>query len=232
MYQAVIANLVTIGWAMLIFLSAYLANVTFSLWYNIKLQKEQFSREKLITGGLKVLTFVVGLTLLCISVTTLPLFANEVGWAIPEEYSDLFADLVIIGTVLLVSCKYIKEAFTKFTAILNAGPVDNVETVDNTQETEPAANPIGFAVGKDVTEIRRSTRSRSTVSSASVRSKPWETSSPLLPDRRLRITASASTAESECMSKKRTVPGVLPVAPTTTARSRSKSRLIRNTPTP
>lgn len=152
MYQAVIANLVTIGWAMLIFLAAYLANVTFSLWYNIKLQKEQFSREKLITGGLKVLTFVVGLTLLCISVTTLPLFANEVGWAIPEEYSDLFADLVIIGAVLLVSCKYIKEAFTKFTAILNAGPVDNVETVDNTQEAEPATNPIRFTVGKDVTE--------------------------------------------------------------------------------
>lgn len=146
MYQAVIANLVTIGWAMLIFLAAYLANVTFSLWYNIKLQKEQFSREKLITSGLKILTFVVGLTLLCISVTTLPLFANEVGWAIPEEYSDLFADLVIIGAVLLVSCKYIKEAFTKFTAILNAGPVDN------TQEAEPATNTIGFTVGKDVTE--------------------------------------------------------------------------------
>ena len=58
MYQAVIANLVTIGWAMLIFLASYLANVTFSLWYNIKLQKEQFSREKLITSGLKILTFV------------------------------------------------------------------------------------------------------------------------------------------------------------------------------
>ena len=152
MYQTVIANLVTIGWAMLIFLAAYLANVTFSLWYNIKLQKEQFSREKLITGGLKVLTFVVGLTLLCIAVTTLPLFANEVGWAIPEEYSDLFADLVIIGAVLLVSCKYIKEAFTKFTAILNAVPVDIVETVDNAQEPEQTTNPIGFTVGKDVTE--------------------------------------------------------------------------------
>lgn len=145
MYQAVIANLVTIGWAMLIFLAAYLANVTFSLWYNIKLQKEQFSREKLITSGLKILTFVVGLTLLCISVTTLPLFANEVGWAIPEEYSDLFADLVIIGAVLLVSCKYIKEAFTKFTAILNAVPVDN-------SEDEFATNQIGFNTGKEATE--------------------------------------------------------------------------------
>lgn len=152
MYQTVIANLVTIGWAMLIFLAAYLANVTFSLWYNIKLQKEQFSREKLITGALKVLTFVVGLTLLCIAVTTLPLFANEVGWAIPEEYSDLFADLVIIGAVLLVSCKYIKEAFTKFTAILNAGSVDNADNATE-PEAEQAATPvIGFTAGKDVTE--------------------------------------------------------------------------------
>lgn len=102
--------------------------------------------------GVKILTFIVGLTLLCISVITLPLFANKVGWAIPEEYSDLFADLVIIGAVLLVSCKYIKEAFAKFTAILNAGSLDNMETVDNAQEPEQAANTIGFTVGKDVTE--------------------------------------------------------------------------------
>ena len=66
------------------------------------------------------LALVVGLTLLCTAITTLPLFANQVGWAIPEEYSDLFADLIIIGAVLLVACKYIKEAFTKFVAILNA----------------------------------------------------------------------------------------------------------------
>lgn len=147
MYQAIIANLVTIGWAMLIFLAAYLANVTFSLWYNIKLQKEQFSREKLITSGLKILTFVVGLTLLCISVTTLPLFANEVGWAIPEEYSDLFADLVIIGAVLLVSCKYIKEAFTKFVAILNTGSVENVENVPEPEVTNAGKVQIGFMAG-------------------------------------------------------------------------------------
>lgn len=150
--NALLENLTNIGWAMLIFLCAYLANVAFSLWYNIKIRKEDFDREKLIASGLKILVFVVGLTLLCTAITALPIFANEVGWAIPDEYTDIFADLVIIGAVLLVSCKYIKEAFTKFTAILNAGPVDNVETVDNTQEAEPATNPIGFTEGKDVTE--------------------------------------------------------------------------------
>lgn len=121
MLNSILENLTSVGWSMLIFLSAYLANVTFSLWYNIKLQKQEFDRVKLIASAIKIATFVIGLVLLCVSVTTLPLFANEVGWTIPEEYSDIFADLVIIGAVLLVSCKYIKEAFVKFTAILNAG---------------------------------------------------------------------------------------------------------------
>ena len=123
MLESVLQNLINIGWAMLIFLAAYLANVAFSLWYNIKILHEAFDKDKLIASGLKILTFVVGLTLLCTAITTLPLFANQVGWAIPEEYSDLFA----IGAVLLVACKYIKEAFTKFVAILNAKTEGGIE---------------------------------------------------------------------------------------------------------
>ena len=96
------------------------------------MQKEPFDRAKLIASAIKIATFVIGLVLLCVSVTTLPLFANEVGWTVPQEYSDIFADLVIIGAVLLVSCKYIKEAFGKFTAILNAGTAD--ETPDERKE--------------------------------------------------------------------------------------------------
>ena len=135
MLNSILENLISVGWSMLIFLAAYLANVTFSLWYNIKLQKEPFDRAKLIASAIKIATFVIGLTLLCVAVTTLPLFANEVGWTVPQEYSDIFADLVIIGAVLLVSCKYIKEAFGKFTAILNAGTADD-ETIERKEETE------------------------------------------------------------------------------------------------
>ncbi len=143
MFEAIFRNLMTIGWAMLIFLAAYLANVTFSLWYNIKVKKEQFSREKFITGGLKILTFIVGLTLLCIAITALPIFAAEVGWAIPAEYSEIFADLVIISIVLRVSGKYIKEALTKFTAILNGLPINNNydEEPGASEETSGNADP-------------------------------------------------------------------------------------------
>lgn len=126
MLDAVLKNLIDIGWAMLIFLAAYLANVAFSLYYNIRIMLQPFDKNKAINSALKVAAFVVGLTLLCVSITTLPLFAEQLGWAIPEEYTDIFADLVIVGAVLLVSCKYIKEAFTKFNAILQVkGDTEN-----------------------------------------------------------------------------------------------------------
>lgn len=126
MLDAVLKNLIDIGWAMLIFLAAYLANVAFSLYYNIRILLQPFDKNKAINSALKVAAFVVGLTLLCVSITALPLFAEQLGWAIPEEYTDIFADLVIVGAVLLVSCKYIKEAFTKFNAILQVkGDTEN-----------------------------------------------------------------------------------------------------------
>lgn len=118
MLEAIMNNLINIGWAMLIFLAAYLSNVAFSLYYNIKILLQPFDREKAINSALKVAAFVVGLTLLCVAITTLPIYADQLGWAIPEEYTEIFADLVIVGAVLMVSCKYIVEAFTKFKAIL------------------------------------------------------------------------------------------------------------------
>lgn len=125
MLEPILNNLINIGWAMLIFLAAYLSNVSFSLYYNIKILLQPFNKEKAINSALKVAAFVVGLTLLCIAITTLPLFADQIGWTIPSEYSDLFADLVILGAVLLVSCKYILEAFTKFKGILDYKEVAN-----------------------------------------------------------------------------------------------------------
>ena len=78
MLETILHNLTNIGWAMLIFLCAYLSNVSFSLYYNIKVLLEPFSKEKLINSGLKITAFVCGLTLLCVAITTLPLFAHGV----------------------------------------------------------------------------------------------------------------------------------------------------------
>lgn len=124
MLKTILHNLTNIGWAMLIFLCAYLSNVAFSMYYNIKILLQPFDKQKIINSGLKIAVFIIGLTLLCLAVTTLPLFASMIGWEIPAEYTDIFSDLVIIGAVLMVSCKYIVEAFTKFKAILDATKED------------------------------------------------------------------------------------------------------------
>lgn len=124
MLEAILHNLTNIGWAMLIFLCAYLSNVAFSMYYNIKILLEPFDKQKIVNSCLKIAVFVIGLTLLCLAITTLPLFASMIGWEIPAEYTDIFSDLVIVSAVLIVSCKYIVEAFTKFKAILDATKED------------------------------------------------------------------------------------------------------------
>ena len=76
----------------------------------------------------------------------------------------------------------------------------------------PAFHPIRTAP-----ETTRSTRSQFIVWSVSVRSKPWGISSPLRRARRLRTMGSGPTARSECMWRKRTVPGAVPTPRTITA---------------
>ena len=104
---------------MLIFLCAYVSNMAFGLYHNIKQLQQPFDKEKLINSGLKVASIVVGLVLLVTGITALPAFADYVGWKIPEEYTKVFSDLAVIGVCLVVSCKYFAEAITKFTAILD-----------------------------------------------------------------------------------------------------------------
>lgn len=119
MLETILQNLIDAGWAMLIFLCAYLSNMSFSLYHNIKQLGQPFDYNKLINSAWKVSSLVIGAVLLVVCITTLPEFANYVGWTIPAEYTEVFSDLAVIGTCLVVSCKYVAEAAQKFAAILS-----------------------------------------------------------------------------------------------------------------
>ena len=106
MLDTILHNLENAGWAMLIFLCAYVSNMAFGLYHNIKQLQQPFDKEKLINSGLKVASIVVGLVLLVVGITALPAFADYVGWEIPEEYTKVFSDLAVISVCLVVSCKY------------------------------------------------------------------------------------------------------------------------------
>ncbi|MBN7773137.1 hypothetical protein [Clostridium aminobutyricum] len=128
MFQEIISNLKLLGYAFMIFTCAYGANMAFSLWYNIKRLRQPFDESKLRDSIIKLGVFVIGLMLLCIAITTLPVFADTIGWPILEEYANLFTNIIMVTVFLTVTCKYIKEAFEKFKLIVSAGELPNSST--------------------------------------------------------------------------------------------------------
>lgn len=119
MLDSIVTNLMNTGWAMLIFVCSYVANMLFSLYYNIEILKQAFDKTKLIKSVIKIFCIVLGTACVVTSITCLPTFANKIGWAIPKEYVDVFSSLTILGSCLVVSCKYIFEAVQKFSKVLN-----------------------------------------------------------------------------------------------------------------
>ena len=114
----VLKNLYHVGLGCALFIIAYLSNVCLSLWYNIKILNQQFDYKKLLNSALKILAFGVGTSLLIIGITLVPIFADFVGFNIPEEYSEVFQNLAIISIFIISTCKYLIEAYGKFKKIL------------------------------------------------------------------------------------------------------------------
>lgn len=139
MFQEIVSNLKLIGYAFLIFTCAYSANMTFSLWHNIKGLNQSFEWGRIRDSVVKLAVFVIGLMLLCVAITVLPIFADIIGWTMLEEYADLFTNLVIVAVFLTATCKYIKEAYEKFKLILSTG---DQTIAAYTQIVEPIAELI------------------------------------------------------------------------------------------
>ena len=118
MFLEILTNLSHVGIGLLIFVLSYVSNMSFSLYYNIKMLGQTFDYNKLINSGLKLLSFCIGVACLTSVITALPLFADFVGFEIPVEYVDVFSAIVIIAVPLYSSCKYAFEAFTKMKNIL------------------------------------------------------------------------------------------------------------------
>lgn len=133
MLDNIVTNLMNTGWAMLIFICSYVANMLFSLYYNIEILKQAFDKTKLIKSAIKILCTVLGTACVVTSITCLPVFANKIGWTIPEEYVDVFNSLTILGSCLVVSCKYIFEAVQKFSKILNTKSEENLNDTTRNQ---------------------------------------------------------------------------------------------------
>lgn len=117
--RVVLDNLKNVGIGCILFIIAYVSNMLFSIWYNIKVLHQEFDISRIWASVIKIAAFAAGTSLLVIGITLIPIFANHVGLTIPEEYSEVFQDLAIISVFIISACKYLVESYTKFQAILN-----------------------------------------------------------------------------------------------------------------
>ena len=119
MLSIIIENLELVGIAMGLFVGSVAANTLLGLYNNIKILMQPFEKQRLIDTALKTGCLVASITLMVLVVTVMPVFCDNVGFPIPEEYIDVFSNLTIIGAAVIPSCKYLKVSYDKLCNIFN-----------------------------------------------------------------------------------------------------------------
>lgn len=125
MLDAILQNLINVGIALLLYAGSWIANTAVKLYYNIQILEEPFDSHKFKVSLLKVLSFLISMTLQVTCITAIPLFINEVGFAIPETYIDVFNVIVIIQVIITVAIQYLVEAFNALKDILKYNGTDS-----------------------------------------------------------------------------------------------------------
>lgn len=117
-WKLALDNLEVAGVGFAIFAMAYISNMSFSLYYNIKINQEVFSKEKLLNSVFKILAFAGGTIFLILATSLIVPWASNNGLAIPVEYSEVISTIATLGVCLSGALKYITEAFNKMKKIL------------------------------------------------------------------------------------------------------------------
>ena len=106
-FQIVIENLEKVGIGALLFLGAYMSNVCLGAWRSVKIEGYDFDWKLIGQSLVKFIVLGLGIGLLSIVVSILPVYMTYVG--------------VVIITAFVVACaKYIKDAYGKLKEILGA----------------------------------------------------------------------------------------------------------------
>ena len=116
----VIANLEKVGIGVLLFLGAYLSNIYLVVWRNVKIEGYDFDWKLIAQSAVKFVVLGVGIGLMSIVVSILPMYMTYVGIVIEDETMAVLDSIVII-TAFVVACgRYVKDAYSKLKEILGA----------------------------------------------------------------------------------------------------------------
>ena len=120
MMETVINDMKMIGCAILLLIAAWTANTILSMFYNIKVWKDDFDRKKLTTGLLKLLTLCTGTALTSIVISLLPIYLVTYGIEIQTEAIETYSVIAVASLYALAIVKYLKECVKTLTDILKS----------------------------------------------------------------------------------------------------------------
>ena len=116
----VIANLEKVGIGVLLFLGAYLSNICLGVWRNVKIEGYDFDWKLIAQSAVKFIVLGVGIGLMSIVVSVLPVYMTYVGIVIEDETMNVLDSIVIITAFVMACGRYVKDASSKLKEILGA----------------------------------------------------------------------------------------------------------------
>ena len=114
----VIANLEKVGIGVLLFLGAYLSNICLGVWRNVKIEGYDFDWKLIAQSAVKFVVLGVGIGLMSIVVSILPMYMTYVGIVIEDETMAVLDSIVIITAFVAACGRYVKDAYSKLKEIL------------------------------------------------------------------------------------------------------------------
>lgn len=115
----ILVNLEKVGIGAALFLGAYISNILFGIWKNVKISGYAFNWRLILESALKYIILGVGIAMLSIVISAVPQYATYVGIEIGQDTIELIDSIVIIGAFLTATLRYSVDSISKLKDILS-----------------------------------------------------------------------------------------------------------------
>lgn len=118
MIETILMSLEQIGFGVVLFCVAYVANMGLGAWRSVKLDGVAFDWRLILQSIVKFIVLGLSLALLCVAIAVIPVYASYIGIVIEAETLATIDGLVITGGFLTATIRYAVDAISKVKAIL------------------------------------------------------------------------------------------------------------------
>lgn len=116
----ILINMEKIGIGAILFLSAYISNMGLGAWKSINFEGYDFDWDLIKSSVIKFIVLTISIALLSVVVSIIPAYIGYVGIEIGAETIETIDAIVIIGSFLTATIKYVGDGISKLKNILGS----------------------------------------------------------------------------------------------------------------